>query len=83
MSQMFVDWNKDGPVYPNICVFYGTRFDKRICVETYCGYPFKDDSECIYEKEGDCSYKMTGSELLEDWARLKFLTEPMLYKGEK
>ena len=81
MSQMFIDAEKYLS-YPSLCTFYGTKF-KDCHPIMYCGYPFKDNDECTYEKEGDCPYKMTGRELFEDWTRLKFLTEPMLYKGEK
>ena len=68
-------------IYP-LCVFHKLSYENGK-METSCEYPFIDITECFYGKNEECIYKMTFQDLYEDWVRLKFLTEPMLYEGEK
>ena len=65
---MFVEWSK-AMSYP-ICVFHVLSYEDGH-LKTSCGYPFMDIKECLYEKNGKCTYKMTIEEVYRDWVKLK------------
>ena len=65
---MFVDWN-NFMEYP-ICVFHKVLY-KNGHMETQCDNPFRDNKECLYEKNGECIHQMTQDELFEDWVRMR------------